>query len=200
MSTYYSFYIGYRTKDKKFHAFGPFDKDNKLRPILVKSRSFISDLYQEFYPVRIEDMDEFVEIMFTHSSIYGNTDGLVTDLKWLPVSDLPGTDFMKTGYFLTEEIMDYILTKEPCFSEHYEMIEYSILLEAAVKNNNTEEIERLKKYSFFSYPDYDSAEFESYILNHAISFQGPFSEYIIKESVKKSNQELSDIVILLDIN
>lgn len=200
MSTYYSFYIGYKTKDGKYHAYGPFDKDHKLRPVLEKSRSFISNLYEDFIKITIDEMDDFLKEQFSYmGGFLSSQDILHSSLYYLPTSDLPGTDFIKRGYFTTEDITDYLTSREPYFSKYYSETEYSILLSTAFKNGDTAVMDELKNFSYFCYPDYNCKEYESFLLHQFLSFQGPFDEYHIKNSVKESGEELDSIVILLDI-
>ncbi len=200
MSTYYSFYIGYKTKDGKFHAYGPFDKEQQLRPCLEKSRSFISNLYEDFIKLSINEMDDFLKEHFTYKGGFSSSDEtLHSDLYYLPVSELPETNFIKRGYYTTEDIVDYLANGEPYFGEYYSENEYAIRISAAFKNGDTEELDRLKKFSYFSYPDYESKEYESFILHHFMSFQGPFDDYHIKESIKAGGEELENIVILMDV-
>ncbi len=97
MSTYYSFYVGYRTKDDKLHAYGPFDRFGNLCPIICKSRSFVSDLYQDFYKAKLEDLDELLTSKFVYT---GYQESPTTSLYYLPVKDLPGTDYIKRGYYI----------------------------------------------------------------------------------------------------
>ena len=50
MSYYYSYYAGYKY-DGKIYPLGPFNCFGKLRAIVEKSRSFASDLHNDFYDV-----------------------------------------------------------------------------------------------------------------------------------------------------
>lgn len=200
MSTYYSFYIGYRTKEKKFHAFGPYDKFNNLHPALCLSRSFVSDLYEDFYRIDIKDMDDFLKGKFVYK-VY--QEELVSYLYYLPVDKLPDTDYMKRGYYPVDEIVEYLEDSDHWdyyFSERYTETEYSIKLSTAIKNNDTEELERLKKFNYFSYPDYNCKEYDSSILHKFINYNGPFDSYCIEHALKENNEELDDIVILLEIS
>lgn len=198
MSTYYSFYLGYTTKDGKFHAFGPFDKFNNIRPMLEKSRSFISDLYEDFIKVPIDKMDEYLFNNFTYNDPYKEGERY-NYLYYLPARNLPGTDFIKRGYYTTEDIADYLNTGEPYFSDYYSETEYGLKLSTAVKNDDKEEIDKLKKYSYFSYPDYECREYESFVMHQFMSYNGPFDNYHIEHSLKDNGEELEDIVILLTI-
>ena len=63
-----------------------------------------------------------------------------------------------------------------------------------------EEIERLKKYTYFTYPDYDSKEYESYIMNLYLSYTGPFSSYHIETALKEAGEELDEVIILMEIS
>lgn len=203
MSTYYEYYIGYKTTDKIYHAFGPYTKDHRLVPALVKSRSFASDLHCEFSNLSIDEIDDELKEKF----VYKNHNGRDRiDLKYLKESNLPGTNFIKSGYFLTNEIIecmtnnDLLYNADYYFSEYYTESEYAIKLEAAVKRNDEETINELKKFSFFSYPKYNSVEYDSFILSHFLSFNGPLDEYTIKSSLGDDADKFEEVVILLNIS
>lgn len=199
MSTYYSFYLGYTTKDGKLHAYGPFDKFNNIRPMLEKSRSFISDLYQDFIKVPIDKMDDYLYQHFTYKNPYKENERCAY-LYYLPADELPGTDYIKRGYFTAEDITDYLTTGEPYFSDYYNETEYSLKLSTAVKNDDKEEIDRLKKYTYFSYPEYECKEYESYVMHQFMSYNGPFDRYHMESTLKENGEELDKVIILLTIN
>lgn len=195
MSIYYSFYIGYISKDGAFHAFGPYDSQNNLRPCLEKSSSFISDIIDDFRPLQIGYMDTYLQTHFVD-----NTCGCPgSRLHYLCACDLPSTDFIVEGYFPVNELRE-ILSEDPsdrefCFSESYTESEYGILLSTAVKHDDTKEIERLKKFTYYCYPDYSSKEYDSFVIKQYLSYQGPFNKLHIEETV----EDLDEIVILMEI-
>ena len=51
MSTYYDFYLGYKKEDGLIYPLGPFDDKGRFFSIFYRSRSFVSDLYQDFWQV-----------------------------------------------------------------------------------------------------------------------------------------------------
>lgn len=65
MSYYYNYYLGYK-KDGKFYPMAPYDRKGKLESILWKSRSFASDLHEDFRIIKNEDIsDELYKAMLT---------------------------------------------------------------------------------------------------------------------------------------
>ena len=203
MSTYYSFYIGYQTPDKKLHGYGPYDYKGRLCPVLEKSRSFISDLPYEFWNADIDMLDEGLTKKFVYTP--QGKESATTSLKYLPISDLPSTNYIRQGYYLKEEVSNHIahLDEDFYFSEFYSVEEYAALAASAISNFNginKEEIEDLQRFCFYCYPDYNSCEFESFMLRHAVSFQGPFNRLTWEEHFE-DDKELNGVtpVILLNI-
>jgi len=198
MSTYYNFYIGYTEKDNKIiHPYGPFNSFNELYPILTKSRSFISDIYHEFIHSDIDELDDTLKEKFTYKSTLNNK--IENTLYYLDINDLPDSDFMKDGYFPIDDIIAYFEEKESEYDEFYysdriSTESYSIQLETAIKSDNKEEIERLKKYTYFRYLDRNSIEFDSFLIKKS------FDEYEIKYLLEKHGKEVDKILILLSID
>ena len=57
MSYYYNYYVGYK-KDGKIYPWGPYNANGKLEPMVSRSRSFASDLHEEFYAVSDKEVSE----------------------------------------------------------------------------------------------------------------------------------------------
>lgn len=109
MSTYYIYYMGYKLDDK-IHFAGPYDKDGDPYPAVERSRSFASDLYDEFWPLPIERAGESLISKFLYkdddgSEIWGN-------VKCLPLTDLPKFNRIIEGYFLIEDVEEYRKTRD----------------------------------------------------------------------------------------
>ena len=196
MSTYYSFYIGYKTKDGKYHAYGPFDKFIKLCPVLTKSRSFISNLHHEFAKIEVDEMDYYLESQFTDSV---DNKEKYSILYYLTFDKLPDGDYLKRGYYDINEVTECLKYDEFDFSDYYTIEEYAARLSQAISSNNSEEVERLKKYVYFSYPDTHCEEYDSAIIRHAVSYTGLFTEYDIEENVKSNGEDFDSIVVLMSV-
>ena len=201
--TEYYFYVGYKSKDGKFHAWGPYDRFNNLKPVLYKTGGFISDLYRDFYKMDIKDMDDKLKEKF----VYNSNDELVTSLYYLPSNELPDTNFIKERYFLTDDLADYLLMTNPDVIsnydyESYSVEQYNLYCTQAIRSNNKEEIDRLSKYQYWSCPDYTCKEFESFILSHAVSYNGFSDKYTFECELKEHPEEspLDYICILLRIS
>lgn len=184
MSTYYSFYIGYRdNKTKKICALGPYDFKGELKSIFDRSGSFVSDLHKEFYNVSPENMDDSILKEFTYESYFEDKDGnkkLVSNLYCLDIDDLPSSNFVKSGYFLKEDVAEY-LEENSAEDLFYNKIDSPIIYAEMVKDeimfgkNQDEKDDEgytIKKYSasdymFFAYPDYYCKEYESHLIKTA---------------------------------
>ena len=102
MSWYYSYYCGYRNlATNKIYPLGPFDVFGNLNPIFSRSRSFASDLHEDFCTVREGDYTDSLKKSFNIE------DDANYDIWWLPLSDLPDGDPVKRGYFLVDDIKYY---------------------------------------------------------------------------------------------
>ena len=58
MSWYVDYYVGYKTKEGKIYPLGHFDCFGNLRPVLTKSRSFASNLWERFQRVTLVETTE----------------------------------------------------------------------------------------------------------------------------------------------
>ena len=182
MSWYVNYYIGYRTKDGKIYPLGPFDSFGKLKSILTRSRSFASDLWEDFRSVSLKDTTDELRKYFYLRKYYLDEGGDTEQLWcfWLGVNELPSEDYLKKGYFLQEEISQYENNDEDwdypyhCLSPS----EYARKLESELKfgspkpekdmEGNEIEVHSCSDYSFYVYPDYSSPEYESFIIRRAL--------------------------------
>lgn len=108
MSTYYSYYIGYKDKNGKIYPFGPYTSEGKLRAVICDSRSFASDLKDEFYPVTKDMVTDEFRNEFGWKNEKGEVELELGYLRYLPVSELPDGDGIKRGYFLLSDIESYL--------------------------------------------------------------------------------------------
>lgn len=173
MSYYYNYYLGYK-KDDKIYPLGLFDPDGKFHSVLSKSRSFASDLHEDFLYVKEESFTEELMAVFSYEDFDGE---IITyearEVRYLPVSDLPTGSFIKSGYFLIDDVRVYEETKdvEGLFYDWYSPSTYMGLVQAeklaGVRNagvdveGNEYEIHSAADYMYFCYPDYNSKEYEA---------------------------------------
>ena len=179
MSWYTSFYIGIQNKDGKIKPLGPYDNEGKLKCVRETSRSFTTDLKDDFYP--IEDNMITEELKKEFEWLFQDEDyGCRQYFGYLPLKNLPSSDYIKSGYFLLEDINDYLAYKEgklddyDGFYEYLSSAQYAIKLENELKFGKPEskkdcegyEITQhsCSEYAYFAYPDYESVQYEATLL------------------------------------
>lgn len=221
MSTYYSFYVGYEAQDGKIHTFGPYDRTRKIRPIVERSRSFIPyDFTESFHRLfedkMADDLKEDFTYTYTIKELNPETGefedkeetGREDSIYVAHLNQLPNTNYMIYGYFPMDEIMDYVNNDNKYdyyFSNKYDVEEFGFVLKSAIDKGDKEEIDRLKNYQFFSYPDYSSKEYLSNFIYEAVSYNGPFDEYIMKSHINdqkdiKEEDKYKETVIIMTID
>lgn len=179
MSYYYNYYLGYRNNEtKKFYVLGLFDNNEHLYSIISKSRSFASNLHEMFIPVKTEDFSESIYKYFSYKNVYN--DIVPPQIKWFFVKDLPSDSFIKTGYFLIDEVEQYERNKDgdefwfEGFSHSLSPQVYAAKLQNEIicgKNSPKKDVEgneyivpNASDYMYYAFPDYNSKEYESHIL------------------------------------
>ena len=179
MSWYYSYYIG-RKKGDKIELIGAFDNSGNIYPVLERSRSFASSLKNRF--------------MRYDGKIINNK--LHSDyISVLPYDKLPRDNYIKSGYFLIEDVEKYLIgnNSDDLFYErlspeiYAEKLKTESILGIPKSKKDDEgydiEIHSCADYMYFSYPDYYCEEYESFIIKEVVD---------IYESVDKD-----DVVIVL---
>ena len=190
MSWYVEYYVGYKTADGKIYPLAPFDCFGNLRPIIIKSRSFASDLWEKFDRVTLEETTEELKKHFPEGDMYcwgddDNNEELPPWCFWLDAEDLPKGSYLKKGYFLQDDIAQYERSLEDdsvWFDGFYNMLtpaEYARKMEAELKfgvpkpKKDCEGYElpvySCGEYGFYIYPDYDSAEYEATRIRQVLS-------------------------------
>ena len=175
MSYYYNYYAGYK-KNGKIYPLGPFNSAGELVPIISRSRSFASDLYEDFRPMKDEVASEELKSKFGYTDYKGN---FIFEAKYLSFKDLSDESFIKTGYFLIDEVSAYeqAIEKrcgfgEEFFSERLSPTVYSAMVThenrlGKKKKNDEDENEdedsyerTASDYMYYAYPDYSSKGYE----------------------------------------
>lgn len=178
MSWYVEFYICLQDKDGKIIPLGPYDNKGELKCVHCTSQSFTTDL-KEFFKTITEDMltDELRKA-FPNEVDY---DGKIYQyFEYRPLDELPRGDWVKSGYYLLEDIrayQEYKMGKIDYFEGFYNElspIEYAMKLENEMKFGKPDpkydiEGEELPNYTcadyaFYTYPDYMCKEYEVYLL------------------------------------
>ena len=179
MSTYYNYYIGYRDKDTGLlYPLGPFDCFGNLKAVISRSRSFASDLHDDFYPID----DDNVSKELKENLGYKESDGTYSfEGKYLDAKDLPSGNYIKSGYFLISDIEEYIKTdcdSEGLFYDKLTPTMYALKMHNELAfgppkekldcEGNVIEQYSCADYAYFSYPDYLSKEYESDVIRQHI--------------------------------
>ena len=170
MSYYYSYYVGYKI-DGKIHPFGPYNSFGKLKSVITKSRSFASDLHEEFYCIAEDEISDELRKEFEYEDWHGNK---VVDVKILPICDLPSGSFIKKGYFLIEDVEQY---EDPenynfeGFFDHVSPTVYASMVQHEMQFGKPERKmddydtwyypKSASDYMYYEYPDYNSKEYEA---------------------------------------
>ena len=195
MSYYYNYFIGYRSGGK-FFPLGPYDSFGKLRDVVSKSRSFASDLHKDFNPIPKEDYSEELLKEFTYKDYKG--EDVTEEVKYLPIEYLTGESFVKSGYFLIKDVMQYeksLKDDDIWFDGFYDFLTptvYNAMLEHELKFGRPKPIkdefgeecqpESVTDYMYYSYPDFHGKEYESLLIREA--------SYMLKSSKLPTDAEI----------
>jgi len=188
MSYYYEYYIGYEDSDGLIYPLGPFDNRGNIHPVLLRSRSFASDLHDLFYLIPEEKRSkELIETFHVD-------DDYPFDVKMLDFKDLPNDNFVKHGYFLIEDVEGY-LEDGDCWDRFYERLDPLIYFQKAMAESTfglkkdydpeTEDPPRsCADYMYFAYPNYISKEYETHLINQAKEslYSYKIKKYVVLET------------------
>ena len=195
MSYYYSYYIGYK-KDGKIYPWGLYNAKGKLEPVISRSRSFASSLYENFHLVREKQVSEELRKEFEYEDDWTETKQI--DVKYLLEKELPTGSYIKTGYFLIKDVEAYKNNKYN-FEGFFDVVSpeiYAAKLQHEMifgKNQPKVDVEEgyeytepnASDYMYYAYPDYNTEEYESFILRQAIDALRDYSmenvEYVVLE-------------------
>ena len=173
MSWYYTYYIGGLTKDGKIIPLGMYDREGKIHPAIEKSRSFASDLHEQFSPITKDMISEEFEKEFSYEDYTGKKVLDLTYLSYLPLKDLGSTDYIRKGYFLIEDVRQYEEDGETwdLFYDWLTPQVYAVKLENELKFGPPQkeyDVEgedctphSVRDYMYYAYPNYDSREYEA---------------------------------------
>lgn len=201
MSWYFSAYLGYQDKEGKIWLLGPYDSNGKLHPVIETSRSFTTDLKDYFYDIPDEAWTPELEDQFSYTDYEGKK-VRSEYVGYLPISQLPKGDFIKTGYFLIDEIDRYQKSKTDDwdFDGFYDVLSpeaYIGMVQNEMKFGRPqtkidefgEEVtpHSASEYAYFAYPNYNCKEYEAFVLRQMANvLEGYYDE------------EHSDVVIIKD--
>lgn len=103
MSYYYNYYLGYK-KDGKIFPLGPYNHRGTLMSAISRSRSFASDLHEEFRRISEDEVSDELRKQFEYENYKGEKE---INVKKLMLSELPAESYIKSGYFLIEDVEQY---------------------------------------------------------------------------------------------
>ncbi len=173
MSWYYTYYIGGLTKDGKIIPLGMYDREGKIHPAIEKSRSFASDLHEQFSPITKDMVSEEFEKEFSYEDYTGKKKLDLTYMSYLPINELGPTDYIRKGYFLIEDVRQYEEDGETwdLFYDYLTPQVYAAKLENELKFGPPQKEydaageeytpHSVRDYMYYAYPNYDSREYEA---------------------------------------
>ena len=184
MSYYYNYYIGYM-HEGKIYPFGPYNSKGKLRDVISRSRSFASELHSYFYPIKEEMISDELRKQFEYKDWNGNP---TVDVKWLPIDELPHESYIKSGYFLIEDVKAYQKTEssEDLFYDKLSPEVYAAMLQkecmgikpAPQKDSEGYDItpHAASEYMFFAYLDYYCEEYEASLIRDVANMLNEYGD------------------------
>lgn len=177
MSYYYNYYVGYK-KDGKIYPWGPYDAKGNLKPMISLSRSFASDLHEDFNAVSDKEVSDELRKEFEYED-WNKVKRL--DVKYLSEKNLPTGSYIRTGYFLIKDVQTYENDEYGNFECFYDVISpevYAAKLQHEMmfgKNQPKKDDEgyeytepNASDYMYYAYPNYETKEYESFILRQLI--------------------------------
>lgn len=174
MSYYYNYFIGYM-HDGKIYPLGPYTANGKRRDAVSRSRSFASDLHEDFHVIRDEMISDELRKDYEYKTYEGEKK--MPRLTYLMLSELPTESYIRKGYFLIRDVVLYEEGGVETDELFYDCISPSVYA-AMMKNEITfgkpedeydaegEKIEHhsARDYMYYAYPDYFSREYEAEML------------------------------------
>lgn len=173
MSYYYSYYLGIEDKSSGLiQPFGPYDSFGKLNPIFERSRSFASDLHEDFREIPSDMISQELRKEFEYEDWQGNKK---VEVNYLPFDELPIGDYIIRGYFPIEDydewvkfggsdICDNVITPE----KYAELLKKELIFGKNKPEIDEEGYEytelNASDYIFSAIPNYSSKEYEAVII------------------------------------
>ena len=175
MSYYYNYAIGY-IHEGKLYPLGPYTRKSDgtydLKYVISRSRSFASNLYERFW--------ELPPAMYSNALLQEFPKESYPNLKYLDAGKLPTGSYIKSGYFLIEDVMNYEkgYDVQDLFYDSVSPTVYSQMLQNEImfgkpemeKDCEGEEYrpKTASDYMYYAYPNYYSAEYEAEVLRQTI--------------------------------
>jgi len=178
MSYYYSYYLGIEDKESGLiKPLGPYNCDGELKPIVERSRSFASDLHDDFYILPDNKISEELRKQFEYEDYTGEKR---VKVKYLYYEELCEDDYIVKGYFPIEDHQAWVQGKDD--SLFYTVIDshtYAELLKKEIvfgknepkKNEYGDEYTELNAsdYLYDAIPNYNSKAYEAELIRQIAS-------------------------------
>lgn len=188
MSWYVWYKLGYEDKDGKIYPLGPFDNQGNFKDIFCRSRSFASDLWEEFRDIPQEKVSD--ELRAVYEKDIENDDIQFDDrqVRYMYLSDLPKGNYIKSGYFLIEDIGRYEKDRyaEDIFYDHLTPQEYALRVENELKFGPPKPKKdfcgyeytpnSVSDYAFYMYPEYYCKEYEAFLIRQVAEIYDEYNE------------------------
>ena len=198
MSWYTNFYVAFQTKDGMIYPYGPFDYSGDYKCIHWTSRSFTTELKDYFEPIEKEKLSvEMIHATFG-LDIEDINDYLPQFWGICPLDALPKGDFIKSGYYLIDDIEKYRNNYDPndLFYEKLDCTSYAMKLENELKFGKPTEItdewgnkytpHSCSDFSYFCYPDYCCKEYESFKIQTIV--RSMYEDYYAKKVIPENSK------------
>ena len=188
MSYYYNYFLGYqRNDDGLIYPLGPYDMNGNLHNVFDRSRSFASDLHERFYLVPEDKYSDALKTEFEYTDYTGEK--CLGSVRYLPINELPDSNYIKRGYFLLEDVLGYERDGD-AWERFYDYIPSEVYAQRMQNelafgepkpqvDDFGEEIvvHSCRDYVYYAYPDYYCEGYEVSLLRNALEAY----EYGVKE-------------------
>lgn len=193
MSYYYNYTLGYKGEDGLVYPLGPYDNDGKLKNIISRSASFASDLHEDFMCMPDDMVSDDLRQLFEYTDW---NDEKRFDVKYLPLSELPSGSYIQKGYFLINDVQLYEKRGDAwdLFCDNLSPDVYAAKAANEARfgppQKQTDEEgynvtpEPASSYMYYAFPDYDSKEFEAFVIRNVAGILDPYErkEIIVLET------------------
>lgn len=178
MSWYYTYYLGIQDENGKIKPLGPYDCNGKLHEVVERSRSFETGLHDSFTEIPDEAWSDELFAEFSYKDRDNDSAHKYDYMSYCPIKELPSGSWIKSGYYLTDDIDQYMKSldnpDEYYFEGFYERLSpevYARRMENELKfgppkpkkdcEGNEFETHSVSEYSYYCYPDYNCKEYDA---------------------------------------
>ena len=193
MSYYHNYYMCYK-ENGKIYPYAPFTVEGEFKPILVKSRSFASDLHQSFNIMSEEYISDELRKEFEYKD--WDDSKKIQPLKYISIDKIPELNPVKKGYCLIDDIQawekcgdDSIFDGMINANEYARKLEHQIMFGKNEPIKDTEGCEynepNASDYTYYADIQYASKEYECWIIHNAVDmlYEYDFFSYTCREVV-----------------